>query len=69
MLCRNAGGSPVSATAIEVEGLHVGYGNTQALVDVDVDVAAGSTLGVLAAATGMWMLVTIVPAGLRRRQR
>jgi ABC-2 type transport system ATP-binding protein len=47
MLRRRAGGSPVSAVAIAVEGLHVAYGNIHALIDVDVDVAAGSTLGVL----------------------
>lgn len=47
MLRRHAGGPPVSATAIAVEGLHVAYGDIHALVDVDVDVVAGSTLGVL----------------------
>jgi ABC-2 type transport system ATP-binding protein len=47
MLRRLVGQHPMSAAAIAVEGLHVAYGNTRALVDVDVDVAPGSTLGVL----------------------
>jgi len=37
----------MSTAAIAVEGLHVAYGNTRALVNVDVDLAPGSTLGVL----------------------
>jgi len=37
----------MTGASIAVEGLHVAYGRTQALAGIDVDVAPGSTLGVL----------------------